>query len=123
MKKELRSLLTSVISAERIAWGRFPQDTPLPAVLLHLIDDADGMTMQGPDGLWRGRVQVDCYALAYDEADALARAVIAQLRGYRGGGFRGIILKGQRDDNETGASDRPYCISIDFQTNWRESDG
>lgn len=123
MQEELRSLLTTVISAERIAWGRFTQDTPLPAVLLHLIGNADGMTMQGPDGLWRGRVQVDCYALTYGEAAVLARAVITLLRGYRGGGFRGIILTGQRDDNETVANDRPCCISMDFKTNWRESDG
>ncbi|MFD2175937.1 tail completion protein gp17 [Rhodobacter lacus] len=123
MQQALRALLGTVIGAEKIAWGRLPQGTALPAVVLHLIDHVDGMTMQGPDGLWRGRVQVDCYAPGYDDAEALARAVIARLHGYRGGGFRGILLVARRDDDEPGASDRPVRVSMDFLTNWREGNG
>lgn len=125
MQREFRALLTgsaavaALVSAQAIAWGAPMQGTRLPAVALHLIDDADGMTMQGPDGLWQGRVQVDVYALSYGDTRTIADAVIAALHGFRGGGFRGIFLAQQRDRYETGASDRPFRISIDFMTHWR----
>lgn len=121
MQAALRTLLGTVIGEEKIAWGRLAQEAALPALLLHLIGQAEGMTQQGPDGLCRARVQIDCYAHSYEEADALARAVIARLHGYRGGGFRGIFLADRRDDDDPGASDRPFRVSMDFKTNWRAS--
>lgn len=125
MQQDFRALLTgsaevaALAPAQAIAWGAPMQGTRPPAIALHLIDNADGMTMQGPNGLWQGRVQVDVYALSYGETRAVADAVIAALHGFRGGGFRGIFLAQQRDHHETGAVDRPFRISIDFMTHWR----
>lgn len=125
MQREFRALLigsapvVALIAAQAIAWGAPMQGTRPPTIALHLIDNADGLTMRGPDGLWQGRVQVDAYGLSYGETRAVADAVIATLHGFRGGGFRGIFLAQQRDSHEAGASDRPFRISIDFMTHWR----
>ncbi len=125
MQREFRALLTgsaavtALLAAQAIDWGAPMQGTRPPRIALHLIDNADGMTMQGPDGLWQGRVQVDVYGLTYGDTRAIADAVIGALHGFRGGGFRGIILAQTRDSHETGASDRPFRISMDFMTNWR----
>ncbi|KEP68416.1 hypothetical protein DL1_11940 [Thioclava dalianensis] len=127
MQKEFRALLkgSAAVSAlaSAIDWGLLPQSVALPAIALELIDNADGLTMQGPDGLWRGRVQVDCYAGTYGGAVALSEAVIDLLSGYRSGNWRLIMLVAQRSNTETRASDQPYRISVDFMTNWRKTNG
>lgn len=125
MEEELRALLvtapavTALVPATAINWGEIPQGTRPPAIALHLIDNADGMTLQGPDGLWQGRVQIDAYALTFAGATMIARALRDRLHGYKGGGFRLISLAQQRSNQDRGALDRPFWISIDFMTHWR----
>ncbi|WP_406735891.1 hypothetical protein [Thioclava sp. GXIMD4215] len=125
METEFRALVAATVAhilpLSHIAWGVLPDNTAPPAISLHQIDNADGLTQQGPDGLWRGRVQVDCLALEYAEAAAMKDALIAGLNGYRGGGFRLIRLDRYRDDQDKGAVDRPFLISLDFLTSWRAS--
>lgn len=128
MQVELRALLASslavkpLLSADKIAWKRLPQRREdLPCIVLHVVSGTDGLTQQGPDGLWQGRVQIDCYAADYATAATLAGAVRGFLHGYRGEGFRGVFAKGIRDDQDEGASDRPFLISTDFMVNWRET--
>lgn len=128
MEKALRALLTgsaavtSLVPASRISWGVVAQGKPLPAIVLNVISNRDGLTMQGPDGLWRGRVQVDCYAMDYGATVALAAAVTGVLHGHRAGAFRLIVLDNRRDDHEAGAVGRPFRIGLDFITNWRAGD-
>lgn len=127
MEEEFRAVLqgsaalTAIVAPEQINWGEVPQDARPPAIVLHLIDNADGLTQQGPDGLWQGRVQVDVYDLTFGGATLAARAVQEVLHGYRGGGFRLIRLSQQRSNKDQQAVDRPYWISMDFITNWRNS--
>ncbi len=128
MQVALRSMLRAVpavaaLCRVRVDWGKRPQGDPYPAICLHLIGDREGHTLQGPDGLSQGRVQVDCFAETYGEAAAVARAVRDALNGYRGGGFRGVFLEGQRDNTERGSNepDRAARVSMDFLVNWRES--
>ncbi|KFI24327.1 tail completion protein gp17 [Paenirhodobacter enshiensis] len=127
MQTEFRALLTgsaevtALVPAARINWKEHPQDAPFPAIILHLIGNAPGLTQQGPTSLWSGRVQVDCLALDYATAAQIGAAVTRLLNGYRGGGFRGVFLASTRDDQDTGASDRPFLISTDFMTHWRET--
>lgn len=127
METGFRALLTSsaevsaLAPADRIVWGMLGQGKALPAAVLNAVSNNQGMTQQGPDGLWQGRVQVDCYGLTYAAAKELADAVIKILNGYRDANFRLIVFDARRDHNETGATDRPHRISLDFLTNWRAS--
>lgn len=126
MEEELLTVLLSdaAVSAAtggRVAWVKRPQGDVLPAVVLNVIHDANGLTMQGPDGLWQGRVQADCYALTLVEVKAAARALISLLHGYRGGGFRLVEHVATRDSREGGTdeAEMPFRVSLDFMTHWR----
>ncbi len=128
MEEELRTLLINsssiaAIVSGRIDWGSRTQGAAYPGISLNLISNASFSTMQGPDGLLQGRVQIDCYALTYKEAKQLARLILALLDGYRGGNFSGIFLETERDYREGGTNeaDRPFRVSLDFLTNWRSS--
>lgn len=128
METALRALLASspAISAHaplaRINWGIHPQGVALPALVLNVISDSDNsLHQQGSGGLWRGRVQVDCYGMVYADALALANAVIKLLHGHRSEDFRLILLDTRRDHHETGAADRPYRIGLDFIINYRRA--
>lgn len=123
MHFEFRALLVgaaavTALVSERVAWGALAQGGRYPAIVLHMAGHRQGLTQQGPDGLWRGRVQVDCHGETYAEALALGEAVTDLLHGYRGGGFQLILLADQRDDHATGAQGRPFVMSLDFYTNW-----
>lgn len=127
MEEALRTLLTSsaaitaIAPAARINWGVHPQGAGLPALVLNVVSDAEGLTMQGPDGLSEGRVQIDAYAYTYADAKNLSRAVRAVLHGYRSGGFRLVQHVATRDSREGGTNeaDRPFRVSMDFTTHWR----
>jgi len=126
MEQELRAILLAASSitdvvGNRINWGSIPQGQPYPSVAMHVIDEVTESTMTGPDGLFQGRVQIDCYALTYSQSKILARAIIAVLDGYRGGVFSGIFLASARDSRESGTNeaDRPFRVSLDFATNRR----
>lgn len=129
MELEFRALLTghasvsAIVSASQVNWIKHPQSQPFPAIVLTTTSNTDGLTQQGPDGLWQGRVQVDCYATEYGTARSLADAVVECLSGYRGGGFQLISLDSQRNGDETGGVDDLARISLDFLTNWRNDDG
>lgn len=127
MEEAFRALLTgsaavtTIAPANRINWGAHPQGAPLPGIVLNVVSDFEGMTMQGPDGLSQGRVQADCYAPTYAQAKQLSRAVRAALSGYRGGGFRLVQHVATRDSREGGTNEaeRPFRVSLDFTTSWR----
>ena len=124
MQKAFRALLTgsaavtALAPALRIEWGRRTQGAGYPAVQLGLVDGADGLTLDGPDGWFSGRVQVDCYALEYAEALELAEAVKAELHGHAGDGFQLIQAERMDDFSESGAADLPFRFSLDFFTIW-----
>jgi uncharacterized protein DUF3168 len=126
MQSTLRAILEDaptikVLCGDRIDWAARPQDDGYPAILMHLINDASGHTLDGSDGLSRGRVQIDCYGDGYGDATNLAKAVVQVLDGYRQDRFRGIFLDVRRDNTErsTNEAERPFRISLDFLTNWR----
>ena len=113
--------ITAHVPSDRISWGTHPQKAPYPGIVLNVIGNADGLTLKGPDGLWQGRVQVDCYAEDYSAVVTLSKAVINLLSGHKGGGFQGIFLAGQRDSHADEPVGRLYRISIDFRTHWRDT--
>lgn len=103
----------------RIYWGLMPQGYAPPALVLNIISGADTPHLTGTDGLWRYRVQVDCYGLDRPSARLLSRDVIALLNGYAGGDFNFIGLDAQREDFEDAAADRPTRFILDFNIIWR----
>jgi len=126
MEEELRALLkadaaTAALVGSRIDWGVRPQGKPLPAVVMNVISDAEDYHMNGPNGLFQGRVQVDCYGLTYVAAKAVSRAVRTALHTYRGGKFQLILHVSTRDSREGGTNEaeRPFRVGMDFTTAWR----
>lgn len=127
MDEDLWALLTGAsavtdICGQRIFWGEAPQGEALPAVILQTVSGADTPHLRGTDGLWRYRVQLDCYGLDRPTARGLHRAVVALLNGYAtatGEGISGCFIEGTRDDTEDAASGRVSRISSDFNIIWR----
>lgn len=131
MEEELRAVLLSasgvmaLVPETAVNFGGHPQGHPLPGVVLTTISDFEGLHMQGRNGLSEGRVQADCYAHTYAQVKQVSRAIRAALHGYRGGGFRLVEHVATRDSREGGSNeaDRPFRVSLDFLTHWRESNG
>lgn len=123
MEEEFRAILleasgVTALCGDRINWGGHPQGQPGPYIVLWVVSDFEGHTLEGPDGMSAGRVQVDVYAGTYGQAKQLARAVRGVLDGYSDGGFQGVFLAGNRDTREGGTNDveRPFRVSLDFIT-------
>lgn len=127
MDSALWTLLTgsaavTAICGQRIYWGMAPQGAGLPAVVLTIVSGADQPHLRGPDGLWRYRVQVDCYAANRPQARSLSEAICGALNGAglaNTTGIRGAFVDGTREDFEDAAHGRPSRISHDFIINWR----
>lgn len=115
--------VSAMVPIERISWGVLAQGQPLPAIVLTLVGNRNQLTQQGPTDLWRGRVQVDCYGETYSSARRVADALIDLLHGHHDARFPLIRLDAQRSKFETGPTDRPDRISLDFLTTWRQPNG
>jgi hypothetical protein len=118
MEEEFRAALLAssgviALVGDRIDFGGNPQGTPYPRIALWTIGDREEFTLDGPDGVSQGRVQVDCYAETYGKAKLLSRAVRAVMNGYSGGGFQGVFLAATRDSRD---GDGPFRSSLDFTT-------
>lgn len=123
METALRALLIAGLpglTGTRINWGEHPDAEDRPYVVLHLISLREGHTMQGPDGLERSRVQVDCYAPSFGQARELGAQVKQALNHHHGGGFRGVLFDTARTSRESGNENAAlYRCSLDFLINWR----
>ena len=122
MEEELFALLSGGLSIpdQAIGWFTAPQGVGYPKVVLNVINEAEGLTMKGPNGLFEGIVQIDVYSLNRAEVKTVARAIRDLLHGYRGGGFALIRHDRTRDTREGGSNEaeRPYRVSMDFSTGW-----
>lgn len=127
MEQALRALLTgsaavtAIAPASRINWGERPQGGALPALILSVVSGAEGLVMNGPNGLLESRVQIDAYGETYADAKVLSRAVIGVLHGFRNTNFRLVMHVSTRDGREGGTNEaeRPFRVSMDFTTAWR----
>lgn len=134
MEEAFRALLLAntafmaLITSDGVAFSDAPQNRTYPLVTMMTVSGSQGHTMKGPDGLFQGRVQVDCLAVTMKQAKQLARAVVTALDGHRssagsGPRFLGIFHDSTRDGREGGTNeaDRPFRSSLDFLVNWRAS--
>jgi len=122
MEQELRALLKAdpaivAIVAGRVNFGVHPQGQPLPAIVLNVVSDVAGVTLDGPENVATARIQVDCYADTYGAATLLGRAVLACLNGYAGGNLQGVFHAGSRGTQDGGSGEvtRPFRTSLDFE--------
>lgn len=122
MEEELFTLIDGALAipSQAIGWLTAPQGIARPHVVLNVITDAEGLHMNGPNGLFEGIVQIDVYSDARAEVKTTARAIRDLLHGYRGGGFCLIRHDRTRDTREGGSNEaeRPYRVSMDFTTGW-----
>ena len=120
MEESFRALLlaSSSITAitTRIEWGAVAQGAAYPLIVLNTVSGSGGHTLDGPDGLLQGRVQVDCYATTMGGAVNLGRAVLGTVDGHADDEFQGIFHENTRTGRDGGTDDpvRPYRISMDF---------
>jgi len=75
---DLRTKLLG-LAGGRVYWEYRPQNTPLPAIVLHEINSPLDQTFDGPMGTQGERVQADCMTKTKVEAWALRDAVTAAL--------------------------------------------
>lgn len=109
------STISSLIGS-RFYPGELPQDATLPAIVYSTISGYRPQSQEGPSGIVRLRIQIDCWAETYAGAEALAEAVRLRLNGYRGsagsGEIKGAFFDSERDlsDSETDRKAR----SVDY---------
>lgn len=96
MEETITSLLASVAGGRRY-WGRAPQGTPYPNIVLSKIGGVPNYHMQGASGFVSSRVQIDIYAETYTATIATARAVKALLSGYSSDDIQAIFIESERN--------------------------
>lgn len=128
MEEDLHALLLghagiTDVCADRIFWGMAAQGVAMPYITLHLIGGSDGQHFTGRDGLWRCRVQVDCYGEDRPAVTLLKRAVMGLLNGfaqsYGTAGLRLIEIDSQREETADPMIGLPALFSLDFNVIWR----
>ena len=126
MEEDLRAALlanagVSALVGGRISWGLRPQGQALPAVSLTRVTGGYDYTLAERVRTTRPLVQIDCWAGAYGDAKALARAMATALDTLSTAPFQGCFIEDERDDAEDpGApqSDRSteiYRTSLDVR--------
>lgn len=115
------STLTGLIGSgdnSRLYWDVIAQGKPSPAVAMYKISSIPDYHHGGPSGLVQSRVQIDARAKTRAAALEVARAIEAQLSGYRGvvGAIRfGSILKdGERSSYDRSEADAYFVVSTDY---------
>lgn len=110
--------LSSLVD-DRVHLGKRPQGFGLPAVVLHRISGAEGVTLDGPDGLGEARIQVDCWAGGWLAAKEVARAVKAAVSGLNATvgdtKFQGVFVISERDDFDHAPPEQLHRSSLDLQ--------
>lgn len=93
----------------RIFPAALPQGVTLPAIRYAVVSDVERLALEG-DGPRNARVQVDCYAKRYGDAQALADAIAGALSA-KSEGLVSLLLS-RRDvyEDETGL----HGVSLDF---------
>lgn len=116
--------ISAAVGGTRIYPIKLPQGQMLASIVYSRISGQGDHHMEGPSGLNRARVQIDCWASTVDAADLLARQVKERIDGYRGSILwgedspaeaivvQGIFFDGEREDWDDAA--QMYRASKDY---------
>lgn len=109
----------TALVGQQVRWQVRPQASSLPALVLHHISAVRRYTNGGPSDLVTSRVQTDCWALTYEGALALSRAVRARLSGVReqlnGIDVQGIFLDSESHEYDPDAQEKVHRVRFDFE--------
>ncbi len=99
-------------------WSQvLPQNPKLPAVVLTIVSGDSDDALDGPSGVRRRRVQIDCWGESRKSADDVGRAVQATLNDHAGGaqGFeiQGVFLLTETWDFDP--ETKRFSVSYDFE--------
>lgn len=122
MKAALRTRLLadatiSGLVGQRVDWGLRPQAKDLPAIRLTLVPTPRDYHMGGAQVTQHHRVQIDCFALTYKDADDLRAAVIAELEP-ASGSFQGSFVHRDQDMPERTETGEIHRASLDFKVTY-----
>jgi hypothetical protein len=96
----------------RIHPAPLPQSCVLPAITYTQISSGPFYSHQGDNRWRRPRYQIDCWAADYDDADALARAVIDALSGRYWGNLSFVESDRDMPESMTGFHRRSIDVFI-----------
>lgn len=120
MEEDLYAFLAAnagvaAIVGDRITWGRRPQGSALPAIVLHNISSPQEYGMRGRVTRVGHLVQVDCWAADFDTAKLASRAVTAAMDLLTASPLQAFI-ESARDDNEDAAGPDASGAETFFRT-------
>lgn len=102
---------------------RLPQATTGASIVYNRISGQGDHHMQGPSGLARVRMQIDCWAPSHDTSTSLADIVKEAIDGYQGmmGSVfvQGVFFDGERDLDFDDAT-KFYGVSRDYMITYAE---
>ena len=116
MLEEALTAILANIAGGRRHWGRAPQNTARPFLVLNRASGDRDYHMQGPSGFVQSRVQIDCYADTYTAAKTAARAVRDALSGYAGGDIQLIQIDSERDLPAADAGEVTHLFRVSIDT-------
>lgn len=122
MKAELRALLAAnpavlALLPGRVAsinWGLHPAGVSGAYLVLTQVSGERGHGTNTPLGPRSYRVQIDCYALTAQAADALSEAVLAAIDGHQAEPFLGIFFLNASDDRDGEENQPIHRVRMDF---------
>lgn len=129
LRPALKSYLLGDSAVAAIAGSRMyhviaSQGVTQPHIVFNRISGQGDHHMQGPSGLNRPRLQIDCWAQDADTAAALALAVKARIDGFKGAiafgssspqdsvAVQGVFFESERDDYDDTA--KLFRVSHDY---------
>lgn len=101
-----------------------PQGQINSHLVYHMISNQGDRHMQGPSGLSRPRIQIDCWSQSFDQASVLGLEVKERLEGFRGlmpwgtnspqqsVEVKGVFFDSERDDFDNDV--KLFMISHDY---------
>ncbi len=117
MEEHLLSLLRGALSCP-VQWGYFSDGETMPRVTIVRVGGRREHTLSSL-GLMRAAVQIDCWAVEFDDAFTISRALRATLEGYRGGPVLSTRLTALRDGFSKDA-DAAQRVSLTFALTYRD---
>lgn len=97
---------------------KMPQGVSATSIVYNRISGLGDLHNEGPSGLTRPRIQIDCWATSHDAAVVLANLVKERLDGYKGMmgsvDVQGVIFESERDVENATITPALFGLSRDY---------